>query len=103
MSYSHTEISERRHGYFLCHVNKSDLVTASGATTEKNSEKALASPCRIAVEKKRKQKIKAIANLFALHANVKSNKHSSYFLMFVFFNWGVVVSVQKSVFIPRYR
>ena len=86
MSYSHTEISERRHGYFSCHVNKFDLVTASGATIEKNSEIGVCSPSRIAEEKKRKQKIRVIANLFALHANVKSNKHSSYFLMFVFYN-----------------
>ena len=39
MSYSHTEISECKHGYLSCHVNKSDLVAPPGATTGKKSEK----------------------------------------------------------------
>ena len=86
MSCSHTEISEGIYGYFPYHVNTSDLVTTSGATIEKNSEKTLASPSRFALEKKKKKKIMAMAKLFALHANVKSNKRSNYFLMFGFSN-----------------
>ena len=60
------KVSKGRHSYLSCHVNKFDI---DHMRLEQPQKKTFTSRFRLAAEKKKKQKIMAIAKFLPLHAN----------------------------------